>query len=207
MIYKKTGHGGDIYGKSVVCDFSANVNPLGTPDSVRRAVIDSALRVQNYPDPCCRALRDKIAEYEGVSEDCIMCSNGAAELIFSFCAALKPQKVLELAPTFSEYSEAVLSVGGKVERYMLKKENDFALTEAFLSYIELGSWDVLFLCSPNNPTGRLIEPRLLEKILDICRQKKMRLFLDECFLELSDDGGKNSMKRFLDAFPELFILK
>ena len=66
MIFEKTGHGGDIYSRQVRYDFSANINPLGTPESVRQAVIDSANRIHQYPDPCCRELIGKIAEYEGV---------------------------------------------------------------------------------------------------------------------------------------------
>ena len=111
MIFEKTGHGGDVYSRNIRCDFSANINPLGTPDSVRQAVITAAGHIHHYPDPCCRKLIKKIAEYEGVSPTCVMCGSGAAELIFSFCAAIRPETALELAPTFSEYSTALENVG------------------------------------------------------------------------------------------------
>lgn len=207
MIFEKTGHGGDIYAQDVRCDFSANINPLGTPDAVRRAVIDCADRIHNYPDPNCRRLIERIAEVEAVSPSCVLCGSGAAELIFSFCAATAPKKALELAPTFSEYSAALESVGCSVVRYTLKKENCFELTDAFLPVLQAQRPDVVFLCNPNNPTGRLIEPALLEKICLICAENNTRLFLDECFLDLSDDGGKSSMKAQLAQCPNLFILK
>ncbi|MFR7743949.1 MAG: aminotransferase class I/II-fold pyridoxal phosphate-dependent enzyme [Acutalibacteraceae bacterium] len=41
--------------------------------------------------------------------------------------------------------------------------------------------DALFLCNPNNPTGRLIAGGLLEKILRVCRENNIALFVDECF--------------------------
>ena len=66
---------------------------------------------------------------------------------------------------------------------------------------------MVFLCNPNNPTGRLIETALLEEICRVCAQMGTRLFLDECFLDLSDDGGVSSMKRYLAQYPKLFILK
>lgn len=207
MIFEKTGHGGDVYGQEVRCDFSANINPLGTPESVRRAVVDAANRIAHYPDPCCRKLVKKIAEYEGVSTDFVMCGNGAADLIFSYCAAVRPKKALELAPTFSEYSMALKSVGCRVDAYTLQKGNDFALTEAFLPVLQAEAPDVVFLCNPNNPTGRLIEPTLMEEICRVCAQMGTRLFLDECFLDLSDDSGANSMKRYLTLYPNLFIIK
>lgn len=207
MIFEQTGHGGDVYSHQVRCDFSANINPLGTPKAVRQAVVESAERLYRYPDPCCRALVERIAEVEGVPASYIMCGCGAAELIFSFCSAFGPQRALELAPTFSEYSAALESVGCSVERYPLRQEDGFALTETFLTALGDGHWDILFLCNPNNPTGRLISPALLEKICGLCHQTNTRLFLDECFLDLSDDCGEHSMKGKLEQYPGLFILK
>lgn len=207
MVFNKTEHGGDIYDKKIRYDFSVNINPLGTPIAVRQAVIDSAKDICSYPDPCCRELINSLAKYEGVPKSCIMCGNGAAELIYSFCAAVRPNTALELAPTFSEYSNAAESVGCKVERYKLKKEENFLLTDDFLTLLRSKHYDVVFLCNPNNPTGCLLEPTLLEEICRICAQNNIRLFLDECFLELSDDGGINSMKKNLLKYPNLFILK
>lgn len=207
MIFGKAEHGGDVYSTEVRYDFSANINPLGTPESVRRAVMESVEHLHQYPDPCCRELVVRIAEFEKVPSSYIMCGCGAAELIFSFCAAAMPKKALELAPTFSEYSAALEQTGCQVERYSLKRANGFALTEAFLPVLRDGDWDALFLCSPNNPTGRLIPPALLEEIVLICHKKSTRLFLDECFLDLSDGGQEQSMKRYLEKYPGLFILK
>ena len=108
MLYQRENvHGGDLYGRAVKLDFSANTNPLGTPEAVRRAVIDSAGRLNQYPDPCCRALVSALADFEQVPEENILCGCGAAELIFSYCAAARPRRALELAPTFSEYSAAL----------------------------------------------------------------------------------------------------
>lgn len=207
MIFNKTEHGGDIYDKEIQYDFSVNINPLGTPDSVRQAIIDSAKDICNYPDPCCRELKRVIAEYEGVPDSCVLCGNGAAELIYSFCAALRPDTALELAPTFSEYSKAAEIAGCNVERFFLSEKDNFILKEDFLTLIKSKHYDIIFLCNPNNPTGCLIEPALLEEILRVCAQKNTKLFLDECFLELSDDGGINSMKKNLLKYPNLFILK
>lgn len=207
MIFEKTGHGGDVYGRPVRLDFSANVNPLGTPDSVRQAAAESLARIHQYPDPCCRRLVAAIAEREGVCPQYVMCGNGAAELIYSFCAALRLKKVLIPAPAFSEYAAALKSVGCIAERYLLKQQDGFALTDAFLPVLRNGRWDAVFLCNPNNPTGRLIPPVLLEEICRICGEKDIRLFVDECFLDLSDDGGTHGMKKHLRRYPGLFILK
>ena len=146
-----------------------------------------------------------VSEFEAVPKDWILCGSGAAELIYSYCEALGPGRAMELAPTFSEYSLALERVGCRVERYLLKREKDFALTDDFLPVLERSRPDVLFLCNPNNPTGQVIGLPLLEKILDVCEEQGTCLFVDECFLDLSDDGV--SLKSHLGEHPNLFILK
>ena len=208
MLYRtENPHGGDLYSRSVRLDFSANTNPFGTPKSVCRAVAESTGLLNQYPDPYCRELVDALADFEGLPKEYILCGCGAAELIFSFCTAVKPKRALELAPTFSEYSAALETVGCRVERYPLTRGNDFLLTEEFLEAVECSDCEVIFLCNPNNPTGQMIEPELLECIADCCHEKGIRLFLDECFLDLSDQGRELSLKRKLQSQPGLFILK
>lgn len=198
-------HGGDVYDGEIQLDFSANTNPYGTPQGVLDAMSAVMTRVHQYPDPYCRELTNAISEFESVPRDWILCGSGAAELIYSYCEALRPRRAMELAPTFSEYSLALERVGCQVERYTLEKENRFALTEAFLPALEHSRPDAVFLCNPNNPTGQVIAMPLLEKILDVCEKQDTYLFMDECFLDLSDDGV--SLKSHLGTHPNLFILK
>lgn len=133
MLYQtKNPHGGDREGRTIKLDFSVNTNPLGPPEAVRRAVVESAGALDQYPDPQCRGLVRALAEHEGVPEDCILCGSGAAELIYSYCAAVRPRRALELAPTFSEYASALEAAGCRVERWNLRAENGFALGVDFL---------------------------------------------------------------------------
>lgn len=73
-------HGGDIYRNRGVTDFSVNSNPLGTPESVLRAVREGAADIVHYPDIACERLVRAISRFEGVYEEEIICGNGAAEL-------------------------------------------------------------------------------------------------------------------------------
>ena len=205
LYHTKNPHGGDIYDGEIQLDFSANTNPYGTPQGVLDAITAALPRVHQYPDPYCRELVKAVSEFEAVPKDWILCGSGAAELIYSYCEALGPGRAMELAPTFSEYSLALERVGCQVERYPLKKENYFSLTEDFLPALERSRPDVLFLCNPNNPTGQVIGLPLLEKILDVCEEQGTCLFVDECFLDLSDDGV--SLKSHLGEHLNLFILK
>ena len=206
MLYQtENQHGGDVYGGGITLDFSANTNPLGTPPSVLEAVCRALPRLHRYPDPYCRRLVQAIAGHEQVPASYILCGNGAADLIYTYCAALRPRTAVELAPTFGEYGAGLAQVGCRVERYFLHQAQNFDLDERFLSFLEEKKTEVVFLCNPNNPTGRLIPLPLLEQILQYCAAQGARLFLDECFLDLTEDGV--SAKSLLAAHPELLILK
>lgn len=203
MLYQtENPHGGELHGK--VIDFSANINPLGTPSSVKQAVAASLTLLCHYPDPYCRELTEAIAAYEGVSQDRILCGNGAAELIFTFCQALKPKKALLPVPSFSEYRTALEAAGCEAVYYDLSQEKGFRLGDDFLPVLQAFDGELLMLCNPNNPTGLVIGQPLLERILDICREKRIFLFVDECFLDLTENGV--SLKASLDE-ENLLLLK
>jgi threonine-phosphate decarboxylase len=175
-------HGGDIFrNKGIILDYSVNISPLGMPPLVREAIISHVSDYEHYPDPVCAGLRDALSLHEGVPEEQICCGNGAADLIFRLCLASRPRHVLICAPTFSEYERAALIAGGKVSRHTLKEEDDFSLTEDFINSIT-ADIDMVVLCNPNNPTGKLIAPALLDSILTRCRAQKALLMVDECFL-------------------------
>lgn len=199
-------HGGDIYRKNIKVDFSANINPMGMPESVRKAVEESIVNCINYPDPYCRELTKAIACKEDIKQKYILCGNGAADLIFRFIFAKSPKKALLLAPSFSEYQQALFAIDCEIEYHTLSVKNEFYLTETFLDKIT-EDIDVVILCNPNNPTGILIEKQLLEKILKKCHETNTFLFLDECFLDFVVDGQQMSMKYNIKRNSHLMILK
>jgi threonine-phosphate decarboxylase len=128
-------HGGNA---NYALDFSVNTNPLGTPESVKRAVREFA--DYSYPDPDCKKLRFALAKHHGIPPDMFLCGNGASELIMSVCAALKPKAAHIKQPTFSEYERcAELHKGGGA--------------------------DIMCICNPNNPTGQLADIPDTENLL------------------------------------------
>ena len=177
-------HGGDVWGRENVLDFSANLHPLGTPPEVAAAARAAVAEADRYPDPYCTALREAIAGRDGVDPDAVICGAGAGDLIFRLCLALRPGRAMVTAPAFSEYERGLALAGCGAEHYPLRPENNFDLDEGILDAID-GGLDTLFLCTPNNPTGRLIDPGFLRRIAARCRERGTRLIVDECFVELS----------------------
>jgi threonine-phosphate decarboxylase len=203
-------HGGDWAGYRAefgrdALDFSANVSPLGLPEGVARAITAALPTADRYPDPLCRELRAKLALHEGVPTEQILCGNGAADLIFRLVWAKKPRRALVTAPTFAEYATALESVGCTVERFFLREQEDFAVTDAFCAAIRPGV-DMVFLCQPNNPTGQLASPELVKKLLRRCGECRTILVVDECFLDFLPDADGWTAKPLLES-GNLVILK
>ncbi|MDR1620578.1 MAG: precorrin-8X methylmutase, partial [Clostridiales bacterium] len=197
-------HGGDIYAhQHIRLDFSANINPLGMPPAVKEAVIRHVDSYAVYPDPRCRALCAAIARHEGMLREYVLCGNGAADLIMRLCLSVKPRRALICAPSFSEYEKAVLLTGGGIHTHTLLEENGFLPDEELLDAI-LPDVDAVFLCNPNNPTGRLFPEGLLHQVLARCEKQGALLVVDECFLEFSCGV---SLKPWLRAYKNLVILR
>lgn len=201
----ETVHGGDIYRNAGCVDFSANINPLGTPDAVKKAMQDSLEQVHHYPDIYCETLRETLAVFHGVQTGQVICGNGAVDVMFRFVFAAKPKQAVLLAPCFAEYEQALDLMGAKVWHYHLNPET-FCLDEGFLDTLT-ENIDVVFLCNPNNPTGKTISHTLLSQIADRCRQCKIRLFMDECFLDFLPDEEKRSLVKRASKEPHIFILR
>ena len=208
---KQLTHGGDWAGYRAEfgrdpLDFSANVSPLGLPEGVAKAITAALATADRYPDPLCRALREKLAVAEGVPAEWLLCGNGAADLIFRLALAAKPRTALVTAPTFAEYATALETAGCTVERYFLREENDFAVTKDLLNAVRPGT-NMVFLCQPNNPTGQLAEPALVEALLRRCEAVGAVLAVDECFLDFLPEGEGLSAKHLLKNSKKLIILK
>ena len=135
-----------------------------------------------------------------------MCGNGAADLIFRLALAVRPRRALLPAPTFAEYTAALDTVGCEVTRFTLDAANDFAVTDAFINAVTPET-DMAFLCQPNNPTGQVTPPALVEKLLHRCAACGAALVVDECFLDFLPDRDTLTAKTFLYGAPNLIILK
>ena len=196
-------HGGDWmgyreqFGRDAL-DFSANVSPLGLPKGVADAITAALPQADRYPDPLCRTLRAALSEAEGLPAAQILCGNGAADLIFRLVWAAKPRRALVTAPTFAEYAAALDTAGCEVKRFYLGEAEDFAVTDALVDAVD-ESTDMVFLCQPNNPTGQLASPGLVEKLLRRCEACGAILAVDECFLDFLPDADRWTAKPLLES--------
>ena len=201
-------HGGDIYSyKEKMLDFSTNINPLGVHPKVVEAARAAISEVENYPDTECRRLRASLSKKHEVPAEHILCGNGAAEIIFNVVLAKKPKKVLLVSPTFSEYEQAIDVIGAEKKYYDLSPEDGFRIKEDILNTID-NTVDMVFICNPNNPTGRLVDRDLLLKIVDKCVESDVFLVVDECFLDFTDGYDNASLIPCLQKYEHsLMVLR
>lgn len=204
-----TVHGGDIYSRRVEHDFSANINPLGMPESVKKAIVQSIRSFEHYPDVNCTRLREAIAAHDGFDTEKIVCGNGAADLIYRAVQVLSPKRALVAVPTFSEYERALLSFGCEAVHYNTRKEDNFSLREDFIDSIE--GCQMVFVCNPNNPVGNLVKPELLRKIIEKCAMCGASLLIDECFMDFTGESPLSSNDltgnvMLLRAFTKIYAM-
>lgn len=199
-ILRARTHGGSAQSLGIACeggasdliDFSVNVNSAGPSPRAVAAACKALSRIDAYPDRESLALVRALARAQGISEDTIVCGAGASDIIWRLAAAVRPKRIVVCAPTFSEYAEAASYYGACVQEFPLSEADDFDVPASFARAIE-GPGDVAYLCNPNNPTGRLVDPSVIEAAACRCEQVGALLVVDECFLGFAPDARERSV--------------
>jgi len=211
-------HGGNIYktaqelgiSTEKIIDFSASINPLGVPETVKHEIQKNLKGLCNYPDSDATELRYHLSVHHNVTPESIICGNGSTELIYLIAKALRPKGVLMPSPTFSEYERACrINSELRIVSYVLKEENNFEIDPGdFISLLTTQHsslpFDMAFLCNPNNPTGRLLKKDNVLKIAEAAKELKCYLIVDEAFIDFSPEDSV--IEHVLDN-PYLIVLR
>jgi len=168
-------------------DFSSNVNPYGPSPRVWDAMC--AVPIGRHPDPRATPLRNALAEMQNVGARQLIVGNGSVDLIYHLAVAFlrAGDRVLIVAPTFGEYAASVAIMGAESVEYRARSEDDFGIdVDALLDQAHACHPRFIFLCNPNNPTGRYLARAEIEKILPACPDTL--LVLDEAFVRFVADA-------------------
>ncbi|WP_373519565.1 histidinol-phosphate transaminase [Pricia sp.] len=156
--------------------------------------------VNRYPDPQQRRLKSVLAERKAVPVENMLLGNGSDEvldLIFRAFCAPKVDNIITLPPTYGMYS--VLAGINHIEnREVLLTGNFQPDVDKILERADENS-KLLFLCSPNNPTGNSFSK---EKIIRLLEDFKGLVVIDEAYIDFSD--GQSWTKK-LEDYPNLII--
>lgn len=210
---QRHGHGGNIYAAVRDCggrfsdflDYSANINPLGLSETVRRAILDAMDSVTAYPDPDATGLKEAISDCYRVPAEGIETGNGAVELIYLLCRALSPRRVLLPAPTFGEYGAAARAAGLHVAEIPLREETGFVPSPDELAR-ELRPDDLLFVCNPNNPTGAILKRERWEPLISRAAAVGAHVTFDESFMDFRPSAAEETCRSLIGRHPCLTVL-
>lgn len=183
---------------SRISKLDANENPYGPSPKVREA-LSNLKNVHRYPDPLAQDLRARVAEYAGVEVDQVFLGAGADELLELVVRLfIEPGDLsVDSPPTFSMYTVFPLQNAGRV--ISVPRDESWGLdVPGILRVIDEGS-KVVWICTPNNPTGNSATDEELLPILET----GVPVVLDEAYYEFC---GRTRVD-WLERYPNLIIMR
>ncbi len=162
--------------------------------------------LNRYPQPQPRELLERLAALYGVEPARVLLGRGSDEAIDLLCRAFcraGEDAVLVCPPTFGMYAVSARIQGAAVLEAPLVPEQGFALDANAVLARCTGTTKLVFLCSPNNPTGNLLEERAMLRIAGELAQRAL-VVVDEAYLEFS---GRASLAQQLREYPNLAVLR
>src|SRR5690554_207308 len=189
--------------RDVAVKLNQNENPFDWPDTVKQEVAKFCLERpwNRYPPFIPDKLKNALADYTGVSSQQIIIGNGSNEMLLVLFLALvnNNSRIILCKPTFTVYQMLVDGFGAQGISINLNKNLQFNIPE-IIDTIEKNPGSILILCSPNNPTGSVLNEDSLRLIL----KKHTGFFiLDQAYIEF---GGYNAIS-LIDEFPNLIITR
>jgi threonine-phosphate decarboxylase len=188
----------------VTLDFSVSVNPLGPPEVAFPAIVEPTVPLERagitrYPDPDSSALTERLAWRHGVAPAQVVVGNGANDLIYATARALRPGRAAIVEPTYTEYLRASRLAGATVEHW-LPEDAHFQPAP-----FDPDAAEVIWLCNPNNPTGRLWPTDALRSWVESF--PRVTFIVDEAFLPFLADEAEHTVVPAVDSLANLVVLR
>ncbi len=218
MRFKKVLHEMNPYtpGKSVeevkkeynlkeIIKLASNENPYGAPSAAKEVLVNGLTGLEIYPDGYAGDLRAKIAEKLEVQENELLFGSGSDEIIVIIARALLGEgtNTICATPTFPQYKHHALIQGAEVKEIpLVDGAHDL---DGFLEAID-DNTSVIWLCSPNNPTGNIIENDQLISFLD-CVPDHILVVLDEAYYEYVVSEKYIDTTKLFQTYKNVIILR
>lgn len=176
-------------GKEASVFLDANENPYNSP-------------YNRYPDPLQEELKKQVSLVKGVPAECIFLGNGsdeAIDLVFRIFCNPKEDNVVSISPTYGMYK--VCADINDIEYRAVELDKGFGLDACRLLQAVDSHTKIIFLCSPNNPTGNHLDEK---EIREVITGFEGIVVLDEAY---GDFSRQDSFRNQLDKFPNLIVLQ
>ncbi len=187
-----------------IVKLDANENPYG-PSPRALAALAGGRYYHIYPDPEANALRDAISRYTGLPKERLLAGMGADELIdLVLRAVLAPgDAVIDCPPSFGMYPFSTAVNAGQY--VAVPRRDDFSLDVAGIEAAAAAHprAKVLFICSPNNPDGSVVDDDTLRRLLAL----PVLVVLDEAYVDFAEADGLPSRLAWTLAHDNLVVLR
>lgn len=202
------GHGANIVDMSIkynkkekdIVDFSSNINPY-LPKDIKKYTLEALKNSTKYPDINYIQLKNSISEYLNVDVNFIIAGNGASEIIYLLMKSIEgPLGIIN--PTFSEYERAAkLNDVEVINLYFGNNEFDLDINQIKR---DINKFKYLFICNPNNPTGKV---KYIKELLEFLKKESKFLIVDETFMEFVHKEENYSLVKYIESYNNLIIIK
>lgn len=182
-------HGGNVWqGGSPFQwkDFSANLNPEGTPEIMKQAILDSVEEIGFYPDVNMEETKENLEDFLSFPKENILPANGGIGALQLIVEKERPKKTVILQPAFVEYQRLSENIGAKTVHVPILQDDE-VIYDLDRICREMEEDTMLFVCNPSNPLGSILERDKLEFVLTQARNKGTLVVLDEAFIDYCDD--------------------
>ena len=184
-----------------------NMNPLGIPESVTKAISDNMSQLSVYPDRSMKKLKEAIATYSGAAADDIVVGGSSYEFVKILCEFTSPKKAILITPGAQNYEKLLSLNGCDITYYSTPEEEDFTLDIAdFISGLS-EDIDIVFISNPNGTTSQIIDTESMEFIAKICDANNITLVIDEEYMDFADDIETNSAVSLISTYENVVVLR
>lgn len=202
---KQTKEVQEQYNLDRIVKLASNENPYGFSNIVKEKLKDIDYDFEIYPDGYASQLRTRLAEKWNVKETELILGNGSDDLITVICRAFLDEglNTVMAKPTFTQYKHHALIEGAEVievptvnGHYDLQKMSE-AINE---------NTSIVWLCSPDNPSGTLIKKEDFDEFINKC-PKDVLVVLDEAYYEFVDDSLKLHAEQHINTYENVIVLR
>ncbi len=188
-----------------IIKLGSNENPWGCSPKIREILLDEVKYLHQYPEPVNEKLLEELSKFTNMpKENIIVGGDGADEIIDTLMRILidKGDEVIIPIPTFTQYRISAKIYGATIKYAKYDQEKDFKLDVNSILDNITEKTKIIFLCTPNNPTGNIINKKDIEKIIT---STDALVVIDHAYIEYSKK--QYDLTEFATKYNNVLVLR
>ncbi|SDI98262.1 histidinol-phosphate transaminase [Salimicrobium halophilum] len=194
------------YNLERIVKLASNENPFGFSGEVRSKLPEAIDQLEYYPDGYAREIREELASFYDVDEKQLIFGNGSDEVVQILCRAFLEEgsNTVMATPTFPQYKHNALIEGAEVREVPLTQGGHHDI-ETMLQTVDEKT-RILWLCSPNNPTGVLMDKKTIDRVIEVCPDDVL-IVMDEAYYEYADESRRYPSVEAVQNHKNVVVLR